>query len=64
MVCPRTTLGLKEVLEKYSNEEEGRLERVLNSMKIVHKEDRAIVSLGMIEKDKSLLALGIAQVPP
>jgi hypothetical protein len=60
----RTTFDLKAVLEKYSAKEKRRLKRVVNSMKVVYKEDRVMVSLERIEKDKSLLALCIAQVPP
>jgi hypothetical protein len=64
VTCLRSTFDLKEVLEKYSAKEKRRLKRVVNSMKVVYKEDRVMVSLERIEKDKSLLALCIAQVPP
>jgi hypothetical protein len=57
VTCLRTTFDLKEVLEKYSAKEKRRLKRVVNSMKVVYKEDRVMVSLERIEKDKSLLAL-------
>jgi hypothetical protein len=64
VACLRTTFDLKDVLEIYSAEEKGRLKRVLHSMKTVHKEHKVVVMLERIEKDKNLLALGIAQVPP
>lgn len=60
--CLQTTADLSEILKKYTSVQRSSLKRALKTVKIVHKEDRVIVLLDRIEKQKSLLALCIHQL--
>ena len=62
VACLQTTIDLNNILKKYSSEKRSLLKRTLQSVKAVHKEERVIVLLDRIEKQKSLLALCIHQL--
>jgi hypothetical protein len=62
VACLQTTVDLNKILEKCSLERKNLLKRTLQSVKVVHREDRVIVLLDRIEKQKSLLALCIHQL--
>jgi len=62
VACLQTTIDLNEILKRYSSEKRSLLKRTLQSVKAVHKEERVIVLLDRIEKQKSLLALCIHQL--
>jgi hypothetical protein len=62
IACLRTTRDLSEILKKISVEERGFLKRTLQSVKIVYQEEKVVILLDRIEKQKSLLALCIHQL--
>jgi hypothetical protein len=62
VACLQTSVDLNKILEKCSPEGKTLLKRTLRSVKVLHREDRVIVLLDRIEKQKSLLALYIHQL--
>jgi hypothetical protein len=62
VACLRYSLDLRQILNKFSAEEKGKLRRALQSLKIVHKEDRITELLDKIEREKSSLAICLHQV--
>jgi len=60
--CLETALDLSNTLKKCSAEEKGRLRRALSSVNTVLREDRVLVLLDRLEKEKSLLVLCIHQI--
>lgn len=62
--CLRKAIDLNEILKRYPIDDKSKLKHLLQSLRILHKNDSVIVLLERIEKDKGLLALAIAQVAP
>ncbi|KAE9367386.1 hypothetical protein N431DRAFT_486511 [Stipitochalara longipes BDJ] len=62
VACLGTTEDLNKILANMSPKRKGLLKRTLQSMKAVHREDRVLLLLNRIEKQKSLLALCIHQI--
>ena len=62
ITCLRTTIALRELLQELSSDEEGRLRRIMKAVRAVRKEDKIMILLDNIERDKSSLALCIDQI--
>jgi hypothetical protein len=62
VACLQTTVDLNKILEQCSPRGKDFLRRALQSARVVHKEDKIVVLLDRIEKQKSLLALCIHQL--
>ena len=60
--CLRTIMKLRDLLEKYSLGDYGKMKKVVNALKIGNKEDDIAMLLANIEREKSLLALSIHQI--
>jgi hypothetical protein len=60
--CLRTIMKLRDLLEKYSLGDHGKMKKVVNALKIGNKEDDIAMLLANIEREKSLLALSIHQI--
>jgi len=62
IACLGTTEDLNKILVSVSPGSKGLLKRTLQSAKAVHRDDRILILLDRIEKQKSLLALCIHQI--
>ena len=62
VTCLRATIMLRDVLQELSSDREGLLRRIMKAVKAVRKEDKIMILLDNIEKDKSSLALCIHQI--
>ncbi|KAN0095792.1 hypothetical protein V8E51_016503 [Hyaloscypha variabilis] len=62
VACLATTEDLNKILANISPKEKGLLKRTLQSVKVVHRDDKILILLDRIEKQKSLLALCIHQL--
>jgi hypothetical protein len=60
--CLRTTITLRDILQELSSDKEGLLRRIMKAVKAVRKEDKIMILLDNIERDKSSLALCIHQI--
>ena len=62
VACLRTTITLHDILQEISSDEEGLLRRIMKAVKAVRKEDKIMILLDNIEREKSSLALCIHQI--
>ena len=62
VTCLRATIMLRDVLQELSSDREGLLRRMMKAVKAVRKEDKIMILLDNIERDKSSLALCIHQI--
>jgi len=62
VTCLRTTITLRDILQELSSDREGLLRRIMKAVKAVRKEDKIMILLDNIERDKSSLALCIHQI--
>ena len=62
VICLRTTITLRDILQELSSDKEGLLRRIMKAVKAVRKEDKIMILLNNIERDKSSLALCIHQI--
>jgi hypothetical protein len=62
VTCLRTTITLRKALQELSSDKEGRLRRTMKAVRAVRKEDKIMILLDNIERDKSSLALCIHQI--
>ena len=62
VTCLRTTITLRDILQELSSDKEGLLRRIMKAAKAVRKEDKIMILLDNIERDKSSLALCIHQI--
>jgi N-terminal domain on NACHT_NTPase and P-loop NTPases len=62
VTCLQTAITLREVLQELSSDEEGRLRRIMNAVRAVRKDDKIMILLDNIERDKISLALCIHQI--
>ena len=62
VACLRTTITLHDILQEFSSDEEGLLRRIMKAVKAVRKEDKIMILLDNIEREKSSLALCIHQI--
>src|SRR5437762_2170458 len=62
VTCLRTTITLHGILQEFSSDEEGLLRRIMKAVKAVRKEDKIMILLDNIEREKSSLALCIHQI--
>lgn len=62
VTCLRTTIALRDILQELSSDKEGLLRRIVKAVKAVRKEDKIMILLDNIERDKSSLALCIHQI--
>jgi hypothetical protein len=62
ITCLRTTITLRNILQELSSDKEGLLRRIMKAVKAVKKEDKIMILLDNIERDKSSLALCIHQI--
>jgi hypothetical protein len=62
VTCLRTTITLRGILQELSSDKEGLLRRIMKAVKAVRKEDKIMILLDNIERDKSALALCIHQI--
>jgi hypothetical protein len=62
VACLRTIVKLRELLERYSLEDHGKVKKIVNTIRIGNKEDDVAMLLEAIEREKSLLALSIHQI--
>jgi hypothetical protein len=62
VTCLQTAITLREVLQELSSDEERRLRRIMNAVRAVRKDDKIMILLDNIERDKISLALCIHQI--
>lgn len=62
VTCLQTAITLREVLQELSSDEEGRLRRIMKAVRAVRKDDKIMILLDNIERDKSSLLLCIHQI--
>ena len=62
VTCLRTTITLRDILQELSSDKEGLLRRIMKGVKAVRKEDKIMILLDNIERNKSSLALYIHQI--
>jgi hypothetical protein len=62
VACLRTAITLRDILQEFSSDQEGLLRRIMKAVKAVRREDKIMILLDNIERDKSSLALCIHQI--